>query len=81
MDLEFLYKNSSQRKSADRKEAFGTSVGLWMNLQNQYDTWHAKKQFHGKVSDAFMSRLRPRQIRKKASYLKWQLKQAFLMKK
>jgi len=23
-------------------EAFGTSVELWMNLQNQYDTWHAK---------------------------------------
>ena len=24
-------------------EAFGTSVELWMNLQSQYDTWHAKK--------------------------------------
>jgi antitoxin HigA-1 len=24
-------------------EAFGTSVELWMDLQKQYDIWHAKR--------------------------------------
>jgi len=37
-------------------EAFGTSVELWMNLQTQYDIWHAKRTVSRQGIKHFASR-------------------------